>query len=298
MIRPRLNPDCTTSNLNQHFVLSIFLLQTPLRSPSKPLPSRPHIKLMHPQITLLAHHLQIQSPHTLAPHLLPLQHLLRILALPLHPILSRDMVLIRDPPVRNAVHDMHALGTELARKGLRQHAHPAPSRAVRRIPRVRAQRTQRPRENQRAPLLQRQLVFVPRRVLVEHPLETQLGEIHRAGHVDFETVGELVRGFVEEGRAVRVFDAPEREFEFEIGGDALGPGFDLVECTAEFGPGGVGLEGLEDPAVRRGGDFLREGVCYAAGEESHGEIALGWVSEDAGDAGARGGTGAENDGET
>ena len=87
---------------------------------------------------------------------------------------------------------------------------------------------------------------------------------------------------------MRVLDVPDGELERQV--VEGGVGFDFCKGALERGGGRVGLEGVQGAAVGGGGKGGGEGLVAGAGEEGHGEIAVGRRGEDA--CNARGGVGA------
>lgn len=179
---------------------------------------------------------------------------------------------------------MHPLSAKLPRQTLRQLPHARPARPVRCELRVRSQRAQRARENQRALLLAAVLGERGVAVVFEEEFQRFLRKGHCAADVSFQTGGEVLVGFCHEGLFGRMFDAVDCEFEFERVKGRVGA--DCGEGFGDGGWGGVRGEGLDDGVWGggfEGGGYLVEGVG-AAGEEGDGEVAVGGVGEDASDA--------------
>ena len=129
----------------------------------------------------------------------------------------------------------------------------------------------------------------------EHPLGTLCGEVPGAADIDSQTVVEALARLFSKGHFVAVFDVPDREGEGQVGEG--GVGFDFLEGAAKGCGRGVGLEGVQGSAVGRGGEGGSQLGGRCAREQGHGQVAVGGGGEDARDAGAGGGAGAEEDGE-
>lgn len=227
---------------------------------------------MTPKIALLLHKLQIQPSHTLSPHLLPLQNLLRILLL--LTLMSVVMIRIRNAPIGNSMHNMDPPRAVFPRQRLRQHAHSTPSSPVRRIPRVRAQRAQRAREDERA-LLVHGMPLLRGGILLQHPLGRELAEAHRARDVDLQAVAELLGGLLLEGNLVRVLDVPDGDLQLQVAKLLLVPLGDAVEGALELRRGSIRLEGFELAALRRGGDGGGQVIAPSARKQCDGQVSVG-----------------------
>ena len=94
---------------------------------------------------------------------------------------------------------------------------------------------------------------------------------------------------------MRVLDVPDGELEGQVVEGRVG--FDFCKGALERGGGRVGLEGVQGAAVGGGGKGGGEGRVAGAGEEGHGEVAVGRRGEDACDARGGIGAGAQEDGE-
>lgn len=113
------------------------------------------------------------------------------------------------------MHDVYTPGTILTRDAVREHAHARPSRAVRRVLRVCAQRAQRANEDERA-FLAEDFAVATTVVLRKHLLRHRLRERRRAGDVRLKTLAELLRRLLLEGHAVRVPDIPYHQLQLEF----------------------------------------------------------------------------------
>ncbi|CAH0017813.1 unnamed protein product [Clonostachys rhizophaga] len=234
---------------------------------------RTHIQLVHPQRRRLPRQPEIRLPHVLAPHADPR---LRLLA-----------VLVGDGPVGDGVDDVHAELAVLLGDGLGDHAHAGTRGPVRRVVLVRAQGSQRPREDDGAfdgarGLSEGRLAAV----LGVHELEGLLGEDDGAGGVGLHGLVEGLGRLLEEGLAGGVADVVDGQGELEVLEGGLRG--DLGKGGLEAVGVGVGGEGLEDAAVGRDAQVRGEGIegVLVAGEEGDGHVALLGIGEDTGDAGA------------
>jgi hypothetical protein len=137
---------------------------------------------MNPQIIFLLHQMQIQLPHTLRPHLLPPHDLLRVLSFPLAlPLLLAlpmpIMILIRNAPIGDRMHDVNPLRRQLTGQGLRQHAHARAAGAVGGVAAVGAEAAEGAGEDEGAAFEEGEFVGMVGGVLGEEKGGGQLGEV-------------------------------------------------------------------------------------------------------------------------
>ncbi|CAI6094674.1 unnamed protein product [Clonostachys chloroleuca] len=195
---------------------------------------RPHIQLVHPQRRRLPRQPEIRLPHVLAPHA---DSGFCLLAL-----------LVGDGPVGDGVDDVDPELAVLLGDGLGHHAHAGTRGPVRRVVLVRAECSQRPREDDGAldgsPGLGEGRLAA---VLEVHELEGLLGKDDGAGGVSLHGLVEGLGRLLEEGLAGGVADVVDGQGELEVLEGGLRD--DLVERHAEAVGVGVGGEGLEDAAV-------------------------------------------------
>ena len=199
---------------------------------------------MRPQIHALALQPEIRPPDTLRAHPLPLQHA-RLLRLRIFTVLP---LLIPDPAIRNRMHDMDSLGTELARQRLRQLPHRRTPRPVGCEFGRAAERAEGAGEDEGAFLRRvrgaQVRVVVVAAVVVEEAGEGELGEGEGAADVGGQAGHEAVVRLLHERLLGRVFDVVDGQLELEVAeGWVLLDGAEGLFQRVGMRVGGEGFDG-------------------------------------------------------